>query len=122
MNQSGLDVFQLSYLTPLPGTRLYDRIRREGRMLYDNFPADWDYCDTDNIMIRPKNMSIVALVHGFDYIARKRLRKPRIILQFMKTLFSTRDLISALLAYNMNTGGWVSLNPEKEILPVFAKQ
>jgi hypothetical protein len=67
-------------------------------------------------------MSIVALVHGFDYIARKRLRKPRIILQFMKTLFSTRDLISALLAYNMNTGGWVSLNPEKEILPVFAKQ
>ncbi len=115
MNETNLDVFQLSYLTPLPGTKLYDRIRHEGRMIYDNFPDDWDYCDTDNIMIRPKNMSIVELVHGFDYIAQHRLSKAKIVWQSLKTLFNTRNLISTLLAYNMNKGSWEALNPEKEI-------
>lgn len=116
MNETDLDVFQLSYLTPLPGTKLYDRILNEGRMIYNDFPDDWDYCDTDNIMIKPRNMSIVALVHGFDYIAGHRLGKMKMKWQFLKTFINTKNLISALLAYNMNKGSWEALNPEKEII------
>lgn len=116
MDTCGPDVFQLSYLTPFPGTALFKRIARDGRNLYADFPNAWDYCDTDNIMIRPQNMSIVALAHGFDYVVRQRLNGKAIIRQFFKTLIDTRSLVAALLSYNLNKGSWESLNPEKEIL------
>lgn len=38
MIRSGVDVMQTTFLTPLPGTLLFDRYHREGRLLYNNFP------------------------------------------------------------------------------------
>ena len=32
---------QITVLTPFPGTRLYDRLLAEGRLLY---PGAWDRC------------------------------------------------------------------------------
>ena len=40
--KSGIDVCQISILTPLPGTRLYEQMDAEGRLIYRDFPADWD--------------------------------------------------------------------------------
>lgn len=37
---SGVDVMQLTYLTPLPGTRVFDKLKNEGRLLYTDFPSD----------------------------------------------------------------------------------
>ena len=32
----------------LPGTRLFSKLRDEGRLLYSNFPADWDRLGTSS--------------------------------------------------------------------------
>jgi len=42
---SGVDVMQTTALTPLPGTRLFARLKEEGRLLFTNFPKDWDRYD-----------------------------------------------------------------------------
>ncbi len=39
----GLDNLNLLFLTPLPGTRLFERMRSEGRLALDHFPEDWKY-------------------------------------------------------------------------------
>lgn len=116
MDEARIDVFQISYLTPFPGTKLFERLSDEGRILYKNFPEDWDYCDSDNIMFVPRKISMVELVHGFDYIVRQRLQRPRIELQFLKTLVNTGSLVSAMIAYNLNKGAWTGLNPDKAII------
>lgn len=37
----GLDFLNVLYLTPLPGTRLWDAMERDGRILATRFPEDW---------------------------------------------------------------------------------
>jgi len=42
-NQYGVDVLNALFLTPLPGTRLWDRMKLENRIAANNFPDDWKY-------------------------------------------------------------------------------
>lgn len=57
---------QMTYLTPFPGTPLYYRLLREGRLLDDNA---WDRCSLFDINFVPKNMSIETLRQGFADLA-----------------------------------------------------
>ena len=42
-SQYGLDNLNAMLLTPLPGTRLWDQMKSEGRIALDTFPEDWKY-------------------------------------------------------------------------------
>ncbi len=102
INKTRLDVFQLSHITPFPGTKLFSRLEEENRIICNNFPDDWERCDMDQVMIKPKQMTIDELVRGYDYIIRKKISSPKIIFQAMKTLMKTKNIVTALLAYNLN--------------------
>jgi radical SAM superfamily enzyme YgiQ (UPF0313 family) len=39
----GVDNMNVLFLTPLPGTRLWDRMKEEGRLALNTFPEDWRY-------------------------------------------------------------------------------
>jgi radical SAM superfamily enzyme YgiQ (UPF0313 family) len=39
----GVDVLNTLFLTPLPGTRLWDELERRGGIAADRFPEDWQY-------------------------------------------------------------------------------
>lgn len=39
----GMDILNALFLTPLPGTRLWDRMKSEDRIAADNFPEEWRY-------------------------------------------------------------------------------
>jgi len=42
-NRYGVDLLNALFLTPLPGTRLWDRMKSENRIAADDFPGDWKY-------------------------------------------------------------------------------
>lgn len=42
-NRYGVDLLNALFLTPLPGTRLWDQMKSENRIAADNFPDDWRY-------------------------------------------------------------------------------
>ena len=54
MINSGVDVMQLTTMTPLPGTRLFERLRQEGRLLFTDFPRDWGHYDLTELVHQPK--------------------------------------------------------------------
>jgi radical SAM superfamily enzyme YgiQ (UPF0313 family) len=58
---SGVDVVQCTALTPLPGTRLFEQLRQEGRLLYADFPRDWQRYNLTEIVHRPVGMSAAEL-------------------------------------------------------------
>jgi radical SAM superfamily enzyme YgiQ (UPF0313 family) len=97
----GADSFQTSVLTPLPGTKLFDKIAKENRLLYTNFPNDWQRYDYFEPTI--KHPSIPAgMLDEFITRAIAKIFAPRnIILRNLKTLWNTRSLVATwILALN----------------------
>jgi radical SAM superfamily enzyme YgiQ (UPF0313 family) len=61
VGRSGLLEVQITVQTPFPGTPLYARLKREGRLLQDRF---WDRCTLFDVTYRPRLMSVEQLVAG----------------------------------------------------------
>ncbi len=59
---------QITVQTPFPGTPLYQRLEREGRLLY---PGDWARCTLFDVNYRPLNMSADELRHGLVELGRR---------------------------------------------------
>ena len=62
VRESGLYEVQVTFLTAFPGTPLYARLKREGRIIRD---GAWELCTLFDINFVPKNMSIEQLQAGF---------------------------------------------------------
>jgi radical SAM superfamily enzyme YgiQ (UPF0313 family) len=66
--QAPLYDVQLTILTPFPGTPLYERLLREGRILR---PGRWELCTMFDINFVPQNMTIQDLRGGIAWLAEK---------------------------------------------------
>jgi radical SAM superfamily enzyme YgiQ (UPF0313 family) len=53
---------QITIMTPFPGTPLYDRLKKEKRLLKER---DWRTCTLFDINFRPKDMTVEELHEGF---------------------------------------------------------
>jgi len=56
MVHSGVDAYQASILTPLPGTSLYDSFMASGRITDRNYPQDWDKYQFTRVVFHPGSM------------------------------------------------------------------
>ena len=68
VKESGLYEVQITFLTPFPGTPLYERLKREGRILRERA---WELCTLFDINIQPKNMNVDELQSGFLNLAER---------------------------------------------------
>jgi radical SAM superfamily enzyme YgiQ (UPF0313 family) len=62
VRESGLYEVQVTFLTPFPGTPLYQRLKAENRIVHD---GAWDRCTLFDLNFRPKQMSMADLQDGF---------------------------------------------------------
>jgi radical SAM superfamily enzyme YgiQ (UPF0313 family) len=68
VRDSGLYEVQVTFQTAFPGTPLYARLKREGRILRDNA---WELCTLFDINFQPKHMSVADLQGGFLKLVRQ---------------------------------------------------
>jgi len=64
--QTELFDVQITIQTPFPGTPLYERLKRENRLLYD---GAWERCTLFDINYRPQPMTVDQLREGFHRLA-----------------------------------------------------
>ena len=64
---------QITVMTPFPGTPLYARLHREGRLLRDEF---WDRCTLFDVNYRSKNMSVEELEEGIMWLFQELYNEP----------------------------------------------
>jgi len=62
-----LDEAEFFICTPFPGTPLFDRLEKEGRI----FSKDWNRYDLFNVVFKPKNMTAEELAEGTKRIAKE---------------------------------------------------
>lgn len=65
---SGLYEVQITVMTAFPGTPLYDRLRKEGRLLKENA---WELCTLFDVNFRPTTMSVAELETGLRNLAAR---------------------------------------------------
>ena len=61
VQDSGLYEVQITVMTPFPGTPLYERLKREGRLLKE---AAWETCSLFDVNFQPSGMSVAELEKG----------------------------------------------------------
>jgi radical SAM superfamily enzyme YgiQ (UPF0313 family) len=87
VRQSGLLEVQVTVQTPFPGTPLYTRLRREGRLLSERY---WDRCTLFDVNYRPRNMTVVELESGLRWLfaeiynEREFVRRKRSYMEIVK--------------------------------------
>lgn len=64
---SGLYEVQVTVQTPFPGTPLYERLNREGRLLEDRF---WEKCTLFDLTHRPEGMTTAELRAGLIRVSQ----------------------------------------------------
>jgi hypothetical protein len=104
----GIDTIQITNLTPLPGTKMYDRYLADGRIHATNYPEDWERYTFVETVYTPRRMTPDKLdeaIYELRYVAAKT---PWVWLRTLKTLWMTRSVTSAGFIHGMNTG-WKKL-------------
>jgi len=61
-NEVNMDIVQLTALTPLPGTKIFERLKEANRII----TYDWDYYDAAHVVFTPKKMSAQELRDGIQ--------------------------------------------------------
>ena len=91
VKHTGLLETQVTVLTPFPGTRLYDRLKAEGRLLQDEY---WDRCTLFDVNFVPRHMSVEELETGMRwlfeqlYSQEEQQRRRRHFMELQKTRWS----------------------------------
>jgi radical SAM superfamily enzyme YgiQ (UPF0313 family) len=74
----GVDNLNALFLTPLPGTRLWDQMKSEDRIALDTFPEDWKYFTLTFPVARYKHLSLDGIIEEMiscdrDFYAMRRI-------------------------------------------------
>jgi len=105
-SQYGLDYLNALFLTPLPGTRLWDQMKAKGRIALDTFPEDWKYYTLTFPVARYKHLSLDGISDEMLSCDRTFYSMPRILRRVWGSLWGRRQpLINLMgnLSYRKNT-------------------
>ena len=101
---SKIDSASFTLLTPLPGTRLYNRLRDEGRLLRTNYPEDWQFYDFERAVFRPNHMTTEELEDGVYRVYKELTSRVTSFTRAFNSFIQTRNLPLAAFAYSLNRG------------------
>ncbi len=76
VQENNIDLPTFSVLTPFPGTPLFSRLEKEGRI----FDLNWSHYDMSHVVFKPKKMTVQELQEGYLW-AQKYICAPRSILK-----------------------------------------
>ncbi|MCF8105517.1 MAG: B12-binding domain-containing radical SAM protein [Desulfohalobiaceae bacterium] len=101
----GVDSLNALFLTPLPGTRLWEQMKSEDRIALDTFPGDWKYYTLTFPVARYKNFSLEGIIEEMISCDRDFYALPRILRRVWSSLWQRRKPLISLvgnLSYRNN--------------------
>ena len=97
-----IDVLQMTKPTPLPGTQLWHTLKRDGRIIDQNFPDAWNDYSFSRLVFTPKKMSREEVYRGFTYLRSIYYSVWETLKRTFFTLMATKSPTSAFIAYKLN--------------------
>lgn len=106
---SGIDIVQITVLTPLPGTQLMEQLQKEGRLIYQDFPRDWEKYRFSHVVHRPLGQEAEIIYIGNNHIKNRIYSFPTYQYRTMKSLYKLRNLTNFFASFRTNQAykrGW----------------
>ena len=97
-SQYGVNTLNALFLTPLPGTRLWDQMKAENRILLDEFPDDWVHYTLGFPVAAYKHLSVGASIDEVDTCNREFYSVPRIVRRVGRDLWDRRQPLRSLVS------------------------
>ena len=94
----GVDHLNALFLTPLPGTRLWDQMKSEDRIALYTFPEDWKYYTLTFPVTRYKNLSLDGIIGEMISCDREFYSMQRIMGRVWSSLWRRRKPLISLAA------------------------
>ena len=100
-----MDNLNTLFLTPLPGTRLWDQMKSEARIALDTFPEDWKYYTLTFPVARYKHFSQEAIIREMIACNQRFYSLARILRRAWNSFWHRRQPLISLvgnLSYRSN--------------------
>jgi radical SAM superfamily enzyme YgiQ (UPF0313 family) len=94
----GVDTLNVGFLTPLPGTQLWDQMKSQGRIALDTFPQDWKYFTLTFPVARYKHLSLDSTIEEMLSCGRDFYSVPHILGRVWNNLLHYRRPLITLIA------------------------
>ncbi len=94
----GVDNLNTLFLTPLPGTRLWDQMKADGRLGLNVFPEDWRYYTLTFPVAQYKHLSVDAIIEEMMACDKRFYSLPRILHRVWSSLWQRRKPFISLVA------------------------
>jgi len=102
IESSRIDVLQITKLTPLPGTQLWNQFVKEDRILSHDFPKAWQDYRLTKMVYKPAKMTVEDVYEGFTYLRKKYYGFWKTLKRTISTLWTSRNFITTVIAYKIN--------------------
>jgi radical SAM superfamily enzyme YgiQ (UPF0313 family) len=97
-NFYGLDILNTLVLTPLPGTRLWEKMESQGRITANSFPNDWKYYTLTFPVARYKQLSWDDIIKEKTYCDKAFYSTKKILSRLSGNFWQRRSLLIAMAA------------------------
>jgi radical SAM superfamily enzyme YgiQ (UPF0313 family) len=94
----GVDMLNALFLTPLPGTRLWDQMNAEDRIILNEFPRDWAHYTLGFPVARYEHLSMADSIDEVDTCNRAFYSTPRIVERLGRDVWSRRQPLRNLVS------------------------
>jgi radical SAM superfamily enzyme YgiQ (UPF0313 family) len=104
-SQYGVDMLNTLFLTPLPGTRLWEQMNADDRIAFDTFPEDWKYFTLTYPVARYKHMSLEEISEEMQSCDRIFYSIPSVARRVWNNVLGHRQILTNLvgnLSYRKN--------------------
>jgi radical SAM superfamily enzyme YgiQ (UPF0313 family) len=119
LEQNKVPSATFNILTPYPGTAVYERFKREGRLLSEN----WQDYNHRTVVFRPKKLTPQELAEGFIWLGKNFYDRASVFSRFFPNF--RHPLLYLLLNrahhrdyHRKETGSFLPSEPESSLLPL----
>jgi radical SAM superfamily enzyme YgiQ (UPF0313 family) len=112
LNKNRVSSASLNVLTPYPGTKIYNNLRNEGRLITNN----WRYYDHNTVVFKPRRMSPLELYAGRLWAVQEFTKLSSTVKRCVT------DYAHPFLHLSINVGTRKSINNEMKAFPHVAAE
>jgi radical SAM superfamily enzyme YgiQ (UPF0313 family) len=99
-------MLNILFLTPLPGTKLWESMHKDDRIIANNFPFDWRYYTLTYPVAKYRNLSWSEMVREKDACNRRFYSYPRMLRRVGRSVWQRRNPLFTFISnfwYRTNT-------------------
>lgn len=115
----GVDSLNALFLTPLPGTRLWDQMKGDNRIALDTFPEDWRYYTLAFPVARYQRLSLENVIEEMAACNRSFYSMPGVLRRFWASMWPHRKPLINLIA---NLSARINSKTESQACADFQRQ